>query len=154
MKPYLRYWPWLFLVLIFLGGYGVAYFQRQSQQQDSAQRVKYKAPNNCSFNSDPCDIKVDGKIISITVQGNITPLERFNIQLQGSVVQHAVVNMSMIGMDMGVNRFVFKRTTADRLEASVVLPVCTARRSDWLAEFYVDLVSGEKINIVYPFNTQ
>lgn len=154
LKSYSRYWPWLFFILIFLGGYGIAYFQRQFQQQDFTQRENYKVPINCRFNSDPCDIKLDGKILSIIVQGKVTPLERFSIQLRGKAAQHVVVNMSMVDMDMGINRFVFKQKEAGLFETLVVLPVCTARRKDWLAEFYVDLVGGEKINIVYPFNTQ
>lgn len=154
MKPYLRYWPWLLFILIFLGGYGIAYFQRQSQQKNFAQRISYKVPVTCDFNSDLCDIEVDGKKLSIAVQGNIRPLERFNIQLQGDVVKAAVVSTSMVDMDMGVNRFVFKETAAGVFETSVVLPVCTAQRKDWLAEFYIDLIGGDKINIIYPFNTQ
>lgn len=154
MKPYLRYWPWLFFILIFLGGYGVAYFQRHSQQQELSQRINYKAPTACDFNLDPCNIKVDDKNISITVHGNITPLERFNVQLQGNAVKAAVVSVSMVDMDMGINRFVFKETAAGVFETSVVLPVCTARRKDWLAEFYIDLIGGGKINIIYPFEAQ
>lgn len=137
-----------------LGGYGIAYFQRQSQQQEFSQRINYKVPTVCGFNSDPCNIEIDGKKFSITVHGKIMSLERFNIQLQSDSVKTAVVSASMVDMDMGMNRFVFKETALGVFETSVVLPVCTARRKDWLAEFYIDLMGGRKINIVYPFNTQ
>lgn len=154
LKNIWRYWPWLFLILLSIGGYSIALFQQQSQRDDIAYRVKDRVPVSCGFDSNPCEIEIDGQIFSISVYGSVTPLKRFKIILEGDSVENAMVSFSMIDMDMGINRFVFKQTAAKLWETPVVLPVCSARRKDWLAEFTIDLVGAGKIKIDYPFNAQ
>jgi len=66
------------------------------------------------------------------------PLGNIDVEVHGATVSQAWVQLRMLGMDMPPNRFALTRTDTGILRASVVLPYCSAARSDWLLVLDLD----------------
>lgn len=144
--------PWFVLLILFFAGYKAAEYFQTEQETNHLQSIL--APTKCQFNSDPCQVKFNGSIITITVQGDVTPLKPFSLHLEGNEVEAAEVSFSMRDMDMGVNRFLLHKVKNSAWETQVMLPVCTARRDDWVADFVIKLNGKTPVGLQYPFNTR
>lgn len=154
VKTFARYLPLTVILLIFLGGYGAAYYWQDLGKKDNAYDVVFQVPQRCRFNADPCVFEIAGQRFELVVEGDVVPLKKFMVTLKNDAVQQASVSFSMMDMDMGINRFAFAKTGQNKWETQVVLPVCSARRKDWVAEFSLLLSGGRKIKVSYPFETQ
>ena len=143
--------PWFVLLILFFTGYKAAqYFQIKKGPNYKQTDV---VPKSCRFTSDPCQVKINDSIVVITVKGDVTPLKPFSLHLQGEKIEAAEVNFSMRDMDMGVNRFVLHEVKNAAWEAQVMLPVCTARRDDWIADIVIKLNGKAPVVLQYPFST-
>lgn len=63
------------------------------------------------------------------------PLMPFDLWVSNTTSPAASVSFRMEGMDMGFNRYDMKPDGRMQWRARVTLPVCTASRADWVAEF-------------------
>ena len=99
-------------------------------------------------------MQLNGGEIHIKVSGEVTPLKAFMINLQGVKIESAMVSFSMRDMDMGVNRFSFNETDSSQWQTKVMLPICTVRRNDWIADFSIKYMDGQSYTVQFPFNTQ
>lgn len=65
-------------------------------------------------------------------------LKAFSIHLTHPQIKKASASFQMANMNMGFNRYDFKPQRSGQWLATVTLPVCTASRVDWIAEFELD----------------
>lgn len=65
-------------------------------------------------------------------------MKPFVITLSHPALRQVSASFQMAGMDMGFNRYDLKRGPDGNWTASIVLPVCTASRADWVAELKLD----------------
>jgi hypothetical protein len=66
------------------------------------------------------------------------PLKPFLITLSHPSLNKASISFRMVGMDMGFNRYDFRRGADGLWTARIVLPVCTSGRVDWISEIQLD----------------
>lgn len=62
----------------------------------------------------------------------------------------AIVNFTMRGMSMGLNRYALKSMSADEWQGEVTLPICVSGRTDWIAEFDIRF-SDRRVAFSLPF---
>ena len=65
-------------------------------------------------------------------------------------VESVTVGFSMRGMDMGHNRYRLVAAASHDWKGNVTLPICSAGRSDWLADIEV-MVAGKRYRLALPF---
>jgi hypothetical protein len=144
-------WPLILLLMLFAAGFAVNMLSTE-KSDFSVARTTVKAPASCRFDEKPCLVKAGEAAYQISVSGEVKPLQRFRISIHSAKIASASVSFTMVDMDMGVNLFVFSRSGEEQWIAEVVLPVCSARRTDWLAEISIKNVEGHVAKILYPFD--
>ncbi len=93
-----------------------------------------------------CEIKGAGCSVSVGDLGGafiqapavIKPLEKFMLSVvpQGALLKNlgaVSVDFQMVGMDMGINQYPLTRLADGAYQQTVILPVCTTTRTDWVA---------------------
>ncbi len=113
--------------------------------------------NKCYLPDARCLFSAGDKKVEIRFSGNVQTMKTFKLlaRLSGynSEVEEVVVDFSMQSMQMGANYFRLVKNSKTGIpgdwQTSVLLPVCTSRRTDWLMNFTVK--SGSKIyKVVTP----
>lgn len=66
------------------------------------------------------------------------PLKPFVVTISHPTLSKASVSFQMAGMDMGFNRYDFRKNQQGVWSASITLPVCVSGRVDWISEFQLD----------------
>lgn len=143
-----KWWMPVLLALLGLGyGFGPKYLGLGSNNE------VLLVPERCEFNGEVCTMLLPGEIsLSVEIKGDVQPLSSFEVVLSSDQLLNASVRFEMVGMDMGVNRYRLRKNRAgENWQASVMLPVCTADRSDWVAYFDVGLKNGESYRLEYTF---
>jgi len=109
--------------------------------------------------SEPCDVQVgcraSNEVLAATVifATGMRALQPFPLKLlidTGNRVDAASVTFTMQGMDMGGNRYSLGGDSAGVWKATVTLPVCSTRRTDWIADFDL-LADGLHYRVQVPF---
>lgn len=79
-----------------------------------------------------CTFAYSGSLYTLRFAPSPKPLEPFAVVVTGA---HKPVSVAfaMVGMQMGENRFSFRREASATWRAEAVLPVCVSGRSDWRA---------------------
>ena len=93
----------------------------------------------CDLNSKPCYLNADDKRLELKLIGNLKTMQRFNLNAEldnFSDVEAVFVIFSMVSMNMGFNQYEFTKSgvspnASPLWRASIILPVCTSKRSDW-----------------------
>lgn len=112
-------------------------------------------PPGCIVTAAPCAVTaVDGLRVELQLPPAPEPLKPFQarVNVTGKPISSPVLELSMIGMDMGDNRY---RLVADKdgsWTATVVLPVCTLGRADWVADVIFS-ADGTRYRARFPFST-
>jgi hypothetical protein len=126
--------PWLtpLAIIIALGGLAL-WAKHQQAQPGGAQIIACKDPvTGCGFVH-------NGRQSQLRFSAVPKPMEAFNIELYAPAVQKVSAQFQMNGMDMGFNRYDFKTGQDGQFKAeSILLPVCTQSRSDWIVFFNLD----------------
>lgn len=100
-----------------------------------------------------CLARGDGYRVRLRLLGKAQALEPFDLSLEATPVPRAVeVRFVMRGMDMGENLYVFARTPGG-WRARAILPVCSAGRSDWIAELRLHYAAGD-VTASLPFRAE
>ena len=107
----------------------------------------------------PCDIQQgcragDTDLSLVLMFGQeLQPLKPFpvKVHVQSEIpVTSVTVAFSMANMDMGQNRYRLISDGASAWFANVTLPVCSAGRSDWIADIEL-LAKGRRYKVQLPF---
>jgi len=119
----------VFIVLIVLIITGQIIFNNTTPPGDKDVVVE----SACRLDLQKCDISVNNTVLTVSTAGDLQPLKPFIIKIKNpsSDIKNAVVDLSMIDMDMGKNQFVFEQLNPTEWQASVISPVCTTGRRDW-----------------------
>jgi hypothetical protein len=109
--------------------------------------------------SDPCDVQLGCRAASesltatVIFAGDLRALQPFPVKVlleAGDQLESVTVAFSMQGMDMGRNRYSLSGDSASAWNAMVTLPICTTRRTDWIADFDL-LATGRHYRLQVPF---
>ncbi|MBD3670520.1 MAG: hypothetical protein HUJ29_07070 [Gammaproteobacteria bacterium] len=109
---------------------------------------------NCDAAQSPCRIDTQQGALTLFLEPPVTALQPFMIRLHGERFEASqlFVTFTMVGMDMGLNRFVLERE-AGEWRGKGILPICSESRHDWLAT--LNFVSkGQPYRVEFPFVTQ
>jgi len=144
---------WLVVTLFIIGI--LAYVHaRNPMQWGKPDRVvlgpatQVEAPADCQVKGEGCTIDIDGVgSFFVRMPAQIRPLDKFILEVRpdsalaretGAV--HA--DFDMIDMDMGFNDYLLERDAAGHFSAKVILPVCSADRSDWIVDVFLTTTFG------------
>lgn len=94
--------------------------------------------SSCRLDVDTCEIKINDKNLSVTLDGEVKPLAPFliNISDKSNLIDSAIVSFKMKAMDMGFNKYRFIKDNSN-WTAKIIIPICTTGRRDWLVEVEV-----------------
>jgi len=144
---------WLVVTLLVIGILGYVH-SRNPMQWGKPDRLalgpatQVEAPADCQLRGQGCMVVIDdiGSVF-VRLPEQIRSLEKFTLEVRpdtelarntGAV--HA--NFDMIDMDMGFNDYVLERSAAGDFTATVILPVCSADRSDWIVDIFLTTTHG------------
>lgn len=115
---------------------GVAYFVWQGPEQDSSQAVLPTLA--CVDLQEGCRIELDGRSVTVRMQGELKPLQPFQVQVLAPGAHKVEARFRMQDMDMGFNLYKLRVDAAGVFQAQVTLPVCVSGRRDWIMDLSVD----------------
>ena len=107
----------------------------------------------CDAAKRTCKVAEEGLVVTLSLGPDVQALKPFPLllEIEGKevVTGSVIADFQMQGMDMGINRYKLQHV-AEKWEASITLPVCTASRMDWNAqiEFTAD---GVRYRAHFPF---
>ncbi len=115
-----------------VAGFLVARYMPDIQAINALPEVeKFSAVKDCDLSEGSCAHA--GFRLEI-LDRPVVPLKQLTTRLTVTdTISKPLLNLEMIGMDMGVNRFSFTETTTGVWEAKIMIPVCSTGRRDWLA---------------------
>jgi hypothetical protein len=123
-----RLFPLLLIVLV-----GVVVWQNQAQQSLGVLRTLA-----CPDLHKGCRTDLDGKAITVSVVGELKPLQAFQVRVTSPDAAKVEARFTMEGMDMGFNLYTLRADKKGMYQANVTLPVCVTGRRDWVMHLSVD----------------
>lgn len=125
-------------ILFFLGLISSVYYPRLNDwfENRSGQAILLNADPACNPSDQPCTIGDTALTVTLNLAEQISPLKAFpvSVSLTGTVAAMAnqvTIDFSMIGMNMGINRFALHRQIDNLWQGQALLPVCSMGRRDW-----------------------
>lgn len=124
----------------------VKYALHSSKDTKTKDVIYLKRAKDCNILQSECRFMVDKKQLGLRLSGNIRTMQPFKLVAEAhnfnSDINSISVVFSMQSMDMGFNKFKFTKTkilnSSDNAkpdlelwQASILLPVCVSKRSDW-----------------------
>ena len=109
--------------------------------------------------SEPCDVQLgcraagESLVATVIFGANPRALQPFPVKVlldTADQIESVTLAFSMQGMDMGRNRYSLSVDSTSTWKAMVTLPICTARRTDWIADFDL-LAAGRHYRLQVPF---
>jgi hypothetical protein len=96
----------------------------------------------CDPTTTSCEAKGEVGAFSVKFGPGLTPLVPFPLEVRVGEgmgeVRAVIVELTMTGMDMGLNRYRLSQTGSGVWTGKVTLPVCTSGRLDWVATVSLD----------------
>jgi hypothetical protein len=127
---------------------GALVWQYQQRQQGTGVVRTLACPNLAQG----CSMQVDGHPFSVSITGELKPLQAFQVHVTSPNTEKVTAHFSMEGMDMGFNLYTFKKDPSGIWQARVTLPVCVTGRRDWA--MHLDMESTQtRTQIRVPFVT-
>ena len=143
----------LLLLILVLVAIGVAYyFVNNNELEPKPRQLLNVLDLNCNPNKSVCAATNQDSSVTLYFPGQVHYLKPFRMQVttkgfSNTVIESVHVEYTMVGMDMGLNRFSLLPVTdakgQQRYEGEGILPVCVSGRVDWLAN--VNIVTAEKV---------
>lgn len=98
---------------------------------------------DCQLRSRSCLARVKQHNVTLELVGTVHYLKPFQIKVspQGFdelVIQRVVATFSMVGMEMGINRYILSKNSKGEWLGAVILPVCSSGRTDWHVELRLE----------------
>lgn len=122
---------------------------------------------DCDLLKTECSFSYGEHVVKFELSDNIRTMQPFqlfaNLQNFTLPVENVVVSFKMKSMNMGINTFRLSRNQHDanqqnRWRVSILLPVCTSKRTDWLMNIKIEVkVTGEErrlYQVEIPLNIQ
>ena len=109
--------------------------------------------------SESCDVQIGCRATSEFLAATVTfvreprALQPFPVKVlleAGDQPDSVTVTFSMQGMEMGHNRYRLRGGSAGVWNAIVTLPICSAGRADWIADFDLQ-ATGRHYRLQVPF---
>lgn len=125
---------------------GLAYFVWQGPEQDTSQAVMPTLA--CADLQEGCRIELGGRAVTVMLQGELKPLQPFQVQVLAPGAHKVEARFRMQDMDMGFNLYNLRADAAGVFQAQVTLPACVSGRRDWIMDLSVDGTS-----LAVPFVT-
>jgi len=109
--------------------------------------------------SESCDVRLGCRAANeflaatVTFTSDARALQPFPVTVlpeAGDQLESVTVTFSMQGMDMGRNRYRLSSGSMGVWNGIVTLPVCSAGRADWIADFDL-LAAGRHYRMQVPF---
>ena len=133
------------LVLITLLVLAGAYLQKliNVEPENHTVTVMLKTDRDCDLSKQACTAGLNSKTIKLTLQQPVRYLTKFQVQVQvdgfeQNEITKMVIDFTMPGMNMGVNRFGLQETqTSNSWQGMAILPVCVTGRLDWQATLFI-----------------
>ena len=135
--------------------YMKVYFSNHDLQltTEPPKKIVYLQENpDCDLLKSKCEYVIDNKTVMLEFSGHVQTMKRFTLRVQlknfRSKVKEVSVKFSMKSMNMGQNNFqllpVNKNVqNLDLWKTSLLLPVCTSKRTDW--EMTVSIMTNSTI---------
>ena len=140
----------LFLILVIVAvGY---YFESHKEEAQKPRYVLELLDLNCNPAESVCRAAKQDSSVTLYFPEQVHYLKPFRMQvttkgISNSSIETIYIDYTMVGMDMGLNRFNLKSVTdakgQQRYEGEGILPVCVSGRVDWLAN--VNVVTVDKV---------
>ena len=138
------------LILIALGFLAGQYLSHDKQQSAHDVRLLGKS-FDCLLSEGPC--QVAGYTLEFKDRP-IRPLTPIRVEMQAAAnVSSVVLDLEMIDMDMGVNRFRLSQDAGGIWKGEIMIPVCATGRRDWIANMLIESEQGAG-KVVYSFVVQ
>ncbi len=132
----------------------LVYMQFFHQNQDIIERTALNP--ECQKNQFPCLVQLkSGGSIQFTISPQpVEVMKPFtvHIKLKQIEAKRVIAQFNGVGMNMGMNRYVFTKALDGNFIATVTLPVCIRDRMEWDAELYLETDQGIII-ATYRFET-
>ncbi len=141
----------LLILILAAGGIGYYIFSNNDLKQKPSQTLNV-LDSNCNPGKAVCVATEQGYSITLHFPEQVHYLRPFKMQvtakgLSTSDIEAVSIEYTMVGMDMGLNRFSLMPVTdargQQRFEGEGILPVCVSGRVDWLAN--VQVITAEKV---------
>ena len=143
----------LILLIVFLGSVAVAYlFVSNNEVEQKPRQVLELLDMNCNPATAVCAAAKQDVSVELFFPKRVQYLKPFKMQVRSnginnSTIETVHVDYTMVGMDMGLNRFSLLPVTDDKgqqsYEGEGILPVCVSGRVDWLAT--VNVITADKV---------
>lgn len=143
---------WLVATLLILGVltylWGRAPSKITTDVPVSGALTQVETPDDCQLKGEGCTVTVDGLgAFRVAMPATVVPLEKFVFTVEplgeaSRSVGSIRVDFEMIDMDMGINVYRLERLADGHYQATIILPVCTSDRSDWLANLTINSTEG------------
>ncbi|MHB1230912.1 MAG: hypothetical protein ACYCY3_11485 [Halothiobacillus sp.] len=133
-------------VLSFVWGHNPAQLQLDHPVSGSLRSIQ--VPKDCQIKGFGCSLAI-GELGNVFIRAptSIKPLEKFilSVRPQGGLAKDlgsVSVDFQMVGMDMGINQYPLTRLASNEYQQTIILPVCTTTRTDWVATLNFTTTSG------------
>ncbi|MCW8888898.1 MAG: hypothetical protein OQK25_07540 [Gammaproteobacteria bacterium] len=132
----------------------LSYIQFFQQKQVVIESAKFNP--ECQLTAFPCRVQLNsGAIVQLTISPQpvevMKPLD-VRVDLEQIEANRVVAQFNGVGMNMGINRYIFSRHQDGSYRATVTLPICVRNRMDWEAEIQLETDQGI-ITVPYKFET-
>jgi len=141
-------------ILLFIVVTLLLYMQFFHQNREIIERAALNL--ECKESGFPCMVNLNnGGSVQLTISPQ--PIEvmkplKVQIKLNRVEVKRVVAQFNGVGMNMGMNRYIFSKESDGNFLATVTLPVCIRNRMEWDAEIHLETEQGIII-APYKFET-
>lgn len=97
-----------------------------------------------------CATRIAGRAVRLGMVGPLKALRPFQLWVTVPDAKKMQASFTMVGMNMGFNRYVLIPDAAGIFHAQVTLPTCVSGRRDWVMTLDID---GED-RLTVPFTTE
>lgn len=143
------------LLLLVLGALGRMFYSWVYDWPVAAnQTVVLTGDPSCNPSGKACTAYGQDLTVTLELEDGVRPLQVFtmHVALAGPKIEQVsrvAVRFTMVGMDMGVNRFMLARVANELWRGQAMLPVCSTGRQDWYAT--VEVSADQLYTVTFPF---
>lgn len=134
-------------VLSFIWGHNPTHLGKPQTVTGAIQSIT--VPKDCPLKGTGCELTLP-QLGTVLVQAPaaIKPLQKFAFTVTplGETAKSlgaVSVDFQMVGMDMGINQYPLDRQADGRYQQTIILPVCTSTRTDWVAILSLNSTQGD-----------
>lgn len=133
--------------LSFIWGHNPAHLGKPQTASGAVKPVS--VPKDCPLKGEGCTLSLPGAgTVTVRAPAIIKPLQKFVLTVtpQGETAKSlgaVSVDFQMVGMDMGINQYPLDRQADGQYRQTVILPVCTSTRTDWVAILNLSSTRGD-----------